>query len=184
MTEALIKSMSAPLLDLDIVINQGGWEHLPIPIEAFSREVINLTLSMADLPAELSGRETEICLVLTDDKEIHTLNRDYRGMDKPTNVLSFANLDSETADEELAQEDVPFSLGDIIIAWDTMEREALEQKKEFLDHLRHMMVHGTLHLLGYDHMEEAEAQEMEGLEIKILEKMGVKNPYTEEEFVA
>jgi rRNA maturation RNase YbeY len=122
-------------------------------------------------------------VITGDDEEIHALNRDYRGMDKPTNVLSFANLDSETADDELAQTDMPFALGDVIIAWETMEREAIEQNKKFLDHLRHMMVHGTLHLLGYDHMDDEEAHEMESLEIKILEKINVENPYAEQDFV-
>lgn len=171
-------------ISVDVVINHPAWESAAIPFEDFTQDVVGLTLSMAEIPSQLAGREIEICVVLTDDSEIHTLNRDYRGMDKPTNVLSFANLDSDNAEEELAQEGLPFSLGDVIIAWDTIQREALEQNKEFLAHLRHMMVHGTLHLLGYDHMDDEEAAEMESLEIKILEKMNVENPYADDQFVA
>ncbi|QQG35510.1 MAG: rRNA maturation RNase YbeY [Micavibrio aeruginosavorus] len=171
-------------VDIDLVVNHPAWEDTGIDLKSFADEVVGLTLAMADLPEGLSERGLEICVVLTDDSEIHSLNRDYRGMDKPTNVLSFANLDSDSANEELAQDDMPFFLGDIIIAWETMQREALEQHKEFLAHLRHMMVHGALHLLGYNHMDDEEASEMEGLEIKILEKMNVENPYAEDQFVA
>lgn len=177
--------MNAPAsFDIDLVVNHQPWDKTGIDLQGFANEVIGFTLTMADLPDELQGRAIEICVVLTDDGEIHALNRDYRGMDKPTNVLSFANLDSDSATEELAQADLPFALGDIIIAWETMQREALEQNKEFLAHLRHMMVHGTLHLLGYDHMDEEEAAEMEGLEVKILEKMNIENPYADDQFVA
>lgn len=176
--------MSNPHVSIDLVVNHPAWESAPLSLEDFAQDIIGLTLSMAELPAELAGREIEVCVVLTDDSEIHALNRDFRGMDKPTNVLSFANLDSDSAADELGLEDMPFSLGDIIIAWDTMQREAIEQHKKFEDHLSHMMVHGTLHLLGYDHMDEGEAAAMEGLEIKILEKINVENPYADDQFVA
>lgn len=176
--------MTLPHVTVDLVINHPAWESMQIQLEDFTQDVIGLTLSMADLPQELKSREIDICVVLTNDSGIHALNRDYRGVDKPTNVLSFANLDSESAIDELAQENMPFALGDVIIAWETMQREALEQKKEFLNHLRHMMVHGALHLLGYDHMENEEAHVMESLEIKILEKMNVENPYADDQFVA
>lgn len=175
--------MSASVVNVDVVINHDAWENMGVVPEDFANETISLTLSMAAMPEELRDREIDVCVVLTGDDEIHALNRDYRGMDKPTNVLSFANLDSETADDELAQEGMPFTLGDVIIAWETMEREAIEQNKKFLDHLRHMMVHGTLHLLGYDHMDDEEAHEMESLEIKILKKVNVENPYAEQDFV-
>ncbi|MCM2343778.1 MAG: rRNA maturation RNase YbeY [Alphaproteobacteria bacterium] len=177
--------MSAPSsVDIDLVVNHPAWDKVGISLESFADEVISLTLTMAILPEVLHGRALEVCVVLSNDAEIHALNRDYRGIDKPTNVLSFANLDSDSAADELVQADMPFALGDIIIAWETMQREALEQHKEFLAHLRHMMVHGTLHLLGYDHMDDEEAAEMEGLEVKILEKMSIKNPYADDQFVA
>lgn len=106
----------------------------------------------------------EIAVVLADDAFAQQLNRDYRGKDKPTNVLSFPN-------DEAGQ------LGDIVLAFETVEREAAEQGKSFKHHAVHLLVHGTLHLLGYDHEIEKEAARMEKLEIKILDKLGVANPY-------
>lgn len=164
---------------VDLIINHPEWEDIGIDPDDFAQDVVSLTLKRAKLPNEMIDRDMEVCIVLTNDAEIHALNRDYRGMDKPTNVLSFATLDSD----EDVPEDIPYPLGDVIIAWETMKREALEQDKEFLDHLRHMMVHGTLHLIGYDHLDDAEAAEMEGLEIEILKEMNVENPYAETDFV-
>lgn len=169
---------------VDLVVNHEAWEETGLELDEFAEDVIADALAMAEIPEELAGREIEVCVVLTNDAEIHELNRDYRGMDKPTNVLSFANLESDSAADELAMEDMPFALGDVIIAWETMQREAVEQHKKFEDHLRHMLVHGALHLLGYDHMTEEEAAEMEGLEIRILEKMSVENPYADDQNVA
>ncbi|HEY0900779.1 MAG TPA: rRNA maturation RNase YbeY [Micavibrio sp.] len=176
--------MPAPHVHVDLIVNHEPWEDTGLELDDFAEDVIAQALAMAELPEELDGREIEVCVVLTDDSEIHALNRDFRNMDKPTNVLSFANLESDSAADELAMEDMPFSLGDVIIAWETMQREALEQHKKFEHHLRHMLVHGALHLLGYDHMNEEEAAEMEGLEIRILEKMGVENPYADDQNVA
>lgn len=106
----------------------------------------------------------EISIVLTNDDEIHALNKKYRNIDKPTNVLSF-----ELEDDIL--------LGDIYIALDTVAREAKEANISIEDHTAHMIVHGVLHLLGYDHIKEEEAKVMEAKEIKILKKIGIKNPY-------
>lgn len=107
--------------------------------------------------------EAEASIVLADDDFVQILNRDYRGKDKPTNVLSFP-------------QDLPL-LGDIVLAYETIAREAEEQEKSFDDHLLHLTIHGTLHLLGFDHIDDDEAEEMEGLEIVILDQLGVKNPY-------
>lgn len=105
----------------------------------------------------------EASVVLANDDFIQTLNRDYRGKDKPTNVLSFP-------------QDLPL-LGDLIFAHETLKRECVEQEKSFDDHFLHLVIHGTLHLLGYDHIDDDEAEEMEALEIKLLDGLGVKNPY-------
>lgn len=99
-----------------------------------------------------------------DDTEIRELNHQFRGQDKPTNVLSFPD-------------GVDGYLGDIAISLETIKREAIEQQKSPDDHLAHMVVHGVLHLLGYDHENDADATEMETLEINILAKMGIDNPY-------
>jgi probable rRNA maturation factor len=118
-----------------------------------------------------------IDILLTDDAEMRELNRDWRGQDKPTNVLSFAALDDD--ESPLPPEPVPVPLGDIAVAFETVEREAKEQKKAFADHLAHMIVHGVLHLLGYDHQDEAEASVMERLERTVLTGMGAPDPYAE-----
>lgn len=132
------------------------------------------TLNNAILPKAALGRDLEISIVLANDDLVQVLNREYRNKDKPTNVLTFATLDSE----EVSTEGI-LNLGDVILAHETIEREAQEQGKFPLDHIKHLTVHGVLHLLGYDHIEEDEANDMETLEIRILEHLGVQNPYTE-----
>jgi len=113
--------------------------------------------------------EAELTLRITDSEEVQTLNRTYRDQDKPTNVLSFpADLPPEL--------EIPL-LGDIIISAEVVEREAIEQGKSSEAHWAHMVVHGTLHLLGYDHIDDHEAQEMESLETEILISMGYPAPY-------
>lgn len=121
---------------------------------------------------ELPQTETELSLVLTDDASIREINAQWRNKDKPTNVLSFPAF-------EVAAGDAPGPmLGDIIIARETVEREAVDEQKTFDQHLHHMIVHGLLHLLGYDHEDEEEAEEMEGLEREILHALAIPDPYT------
>lgn len=122
---------------------------------------------------EIAGfmKPTEITLRFTTNEEVQTLNRDFRDKDQPTNVLSFP---FEVPDFLLDEEP---TLGDIIIAMPVIVEEAKEQQKTIHDHLAHMTIHGTLHLLGFDHIEDEEAEEMEALEIQILESLGIKNPY-------
>ncbi len=121
---------------------------------------------VAAVAAKIGGacKGAEVSIVLTDDDEIHSLNREYRNIDKPTNVLSF-----ELGDDIL--------LGDIYISLDTVRREAKAQGISVEHHTAHMVVHGVLHLLGFDHLDDAQAQEMEGLEVKALRNLGIENPY-------
>ena len=121
---------------------------------------------------ELPVKQAEVSILLTNDEAVHALNKEYRGVDKPTNVLSFAALDDE--DEPIVE---PLLLGDIAVAFETTGREAKEQGCSLADHLFHLIVHGMLHLIGYDHIEDDEACEMEALEIDILAKNGIGNPY-------
>ena len=115
--------------------------------------------------------EHALCIRLCDLSESQTLNLTYRGKDKPTNVLSFpAQLD-----EQFAHDDMP--LGDLAICWPVLVTEAGEQGKQPLHHLAHLLVHGILHLLDYDHEADAQAQIMEALEVHILAELGVENPY-------
>jgi probable rRNA maturation factor len=112
-------------------------------------------------------------VTLTDDSEQQTLNRTWRGKDAPTNVLAFPAADTDFA----VPEGAPLLLGDVVLAFETVSREADEQGKPLADHLRHLVVHGVLHLLGDDHENAADAAIMEAREIAILEEMGVPNPY-------
>ena len=113
----------------------------------------------------------ELSIVLTDDAEQQQLNKEWRGIDKPTNVLSFPQIEPFG--------DVAGILGDIVLARETLEREAEELQLPFTHHFTHLVVHGFLHVLGYDHIEESDALQMEGLETKILETLGIPDPYFE-----
>jgi probable rRNA maturation factor len=111
----------------------------------------------------------ELAIVLTDDAAIRSLNRDWRSKDKPTNVLSFPAPRNGR--------ETPHHLGDIVIAYQTTAREAVAEHKPFRHHLAHLAVHGFLHLLGYDHEADDEAELMESLEIAVLARLQVPNPY-------
>ena len=122
-------------------------------------------------------RRTEVSVVLADDALVRRLNRQWRRIDAATNVLSFPSLDEELPPK------APFLLGDVVLAYETVSREAQEQGKDIADHLRHLVVHGILHLLGYDHDEPGEAEQMEALETQVLARLGVADPYAERQAV-
>lgn len=127
-------------------------------------------------------KRAEISILLASDDRIHELNARFRDKDTATNVLSFppTPVTRETIHSVLDSQDVPM-LGDIIIAFQTMKKEAKELDKPLEHHLRHLVVHAVLHLLGYDHIEDEDADIMEGEEVKLLEKWGIPNPYIDEE---
>ena len=114
--------------------------------------------------AGYKNHDVEVSLVLADDTFVQDLNKKWRGKDKPTNVLSFPQDEEST-------------LGDVIMAYETVAAEAQEQGKSFADHAVHLTVHGILHLIGHDHENDHEAEDMESLEISILAHLGIKNPY-------
>ena len=118
------------------------------------------------------GDEVEMTVRIVDEPESHELNLTYRGKDRPTNVLSFP---FECPDEV----ELPL-LGDLVICRQVVEREAAEQEKPLMAHWAHMVVHGSLHLLGYDHIEDDEAEEMESLETQIMQGLGFDDPYLAE----
>lgn len=118
---------------------------------------------------DLDKGESELLIRVVDEAEIQDLNKRYRDKDRPTNVLSFPSDLPIEIDESI--------LGDVVICTSVVTNEAAAQNKTFENHLTHMAIHGTLHLLGFDHIEESDANEMEALEIKILEKIKIDNPY-------
>jgi probable rRNA maturation factor len=123
-----------------------------------------------------AGRPVELSVVLTNDEEVRGLNAEWRGKDKPTNVLSFPQAEAG----ELDDADTPgpeLMLGDIVLARETCAREAEEKALPLASHATHLLVHGTLHLLGYDHLDDETAEDMEAREIRALARLGLANPY-------
>ena len=167
----------APSTGIAVAIEADGWSDALSDPEALVTEAACAALAAAcpDLgPATVS-------LLLAGDQAVSALNRDWRGKDGPTNVLSFPATDTLAGEVPEPEFDgVPLELGDIALAFETCQREAIEQLKTLADHTTHLTVHGVLHLLGYDHVVEAEAERMEALETRILAGLGIADPYAEE----
>ena len=167
---------------LNLTVNEPAWLQVLPDVETISGEVFSQVLDYVGSHEEIdflqSGKNINVNLCLGNDDEVQALNREFRGKDKPTNVLSFANIDDESfADEWSDGEEI--ELGDIIIALETMQAEAGNQNLTLHDHYCHLFAHGLLHLLGYDHIEADEAEHMESFEIAILKQMNINNPYEE-----
>jgi probable rRNA maturation factor len=157
----------SPKLDLDILVEAGDWPaETETEIEALARRAIGA--AFAELGATGS---TEVSLVLTDDAHIRKVNAAWRGKDKPTNVLSFPAVSS------ISGRRLPPLLGDIVIARETVAREAALENKLFDHHLTHLIIHGLLHLVGHDHEDDAEAELMEGIERRALARLAISDPY-------
>lgn len=171
-------------VSVDVTISRPAWNKLDFDAEELARKIVPLAFDKAARPAALGNHEAEISVKLTDDKEIKVLNRDYRGKDKPTNVLSFATLDENENAPSSPVCALPYAIGDIVIAYETVKREADAMDIPFRDHYTHLLIHGTLHLLGYDHEQEKDAKRMETLEILILKGLGIENPYAHPNFMA
>jgi len=158
-----VSPQRASPLQIDIQTQSLLWDAQPLAAQTV-REAIGAAAST------LSTADGEVSIVLTNDSAIRELNHNWRGIDKPTNVLSFpASGQTVGGDARL--------LGDIIIAYETLERECDDEKHIFLHHLAHLAVHGFLHLIGYDHQTDVQAEEMEGLESKIMMRLNLPDPY-------
>jgi probable rRNA maturation factor len=159
---------------IDIASACVGWQRLCPDVRRLARNTARaaLTDSIAAM-AVTSPARVELGIMLTDNAGQQQLNQKYRGKRAPTNVLAFPSWDRSTR----LPCGAPLLLGDVVLALEMVEREAADQGKTFADHFRHLVVHGILHLLGWDHQGEAAAAEMEALEISILAKLGVPDPY-------
>jgi probable rRNA maturation factor len=156
---------------IDILVDSPLWK-----TQRGLKAVLQRAIGEAAAMAATSGGE--LAIVLTDDSAIRALNRDWRGKDQPTNVLSFPACDTLPASRRAgAQRGRVRLLVDIVIAYETMAREALAEHRPFRHHLAHLAVHGFLHLVGHDHAADAEADAMEALEIAVLARLDVPNPY-------
>lgn len=155
----------------------GAWANaLPEAEDMAVRAAAAAFAAAGPAAAALAARgPVEMAVVLADDAEVRDLNARWRGKDRPTNVLSFPSLDPD----EIASQprDMPVLLGDVVLAYETCAREAAEQGKSLADHVCHLVVHGTLHLVGYDHETDADAAVMEPLETRILAGLGIADPY-------
>ena len=148
---------------VDIAVTSNLWGGAPK-----AEAVVLSSIHACSATFEDPDGDAEVSVVLCDDAEIRRLNKQWRGKDKATNVLSFPPPPGPGADRHR---------GDIVIAFETVAREAVEERKPFDAHLAHMVVHGYLHLAGYDHESDPEAEEMEQLEREILSTLGIADPY-------
>lgn len=158
----LAKPKPQSALSVEIDVQSPLWAQQPS-----AEQTVRAAIAAA---AALSTSGGEVSILLTDDSAVRILNRDWRGIDKPTNVLSFPSP------KNLAQGEAAI-LGDIVIAYETLKRESDDEDRDFLHHLTHLTVHGYLHLLGYDHQTDAEAAAMEALESKIMTHMQLPDPW-------
>ncbi len=163
---------------IEVAVGNGAWRSAVTDPEAICHRAATAALHAAAEAFFATGvpDRLEVSIRLTDDAEVQALNRTWRGQDKPTNVLSFEGDDPNLVDL-LAPSDAPWLLGDVVLAFETVAREALAEDRPIAAHLAHLVVHGVLHLLGHDHEDDAEATTMEGLESRIVEGLGYADPY-------
>lgn len=157
------------MADVDLTVERADarWPAgLPERLDPLVRRALAFAGKLAE-PAELS-------VLLTDDETVRGFNRDYRGKDRPTNVLTFALTE---ADGPAALPGQPIVLGDVLLAFETVASEARHENKSLENHVFHLVTHGVLHLLGYDHQVEEDASEMERLETAILDEFAIADPY-------
>ena len=163
-------------MSLEIMLDTDAeWDSSGASWDAIAETALHAAIAESAFPQlGKSEREVEVSLALTTDAEVHDLNRQWRGKDKPTNVLSFPMADARDLE---ASDGPPLMLGDIALAHETCAREAQEKGLALEQHATHLVVHGMLHLLGYDHQDDATASDMEAREIRAMARLGHPDPY-------
>lgn len=157
-----------PLPAIEIAVESPLWDALPA-VDDLVRRAVAAALDAEDLDF---AEGAELSVLLADDARVRELNRDWRGKDQPTNVLSFPAAEpDEIADSPM--------IGDVALAYETLAREAERDGVALGDHFQHLVVHGVLHLFGYDHIEDGEAEIMEDAERRALASIGISDPYQE-----
>ncbi|MBE6447141.1 MAG: rRNA maturation RNase YbeY [Alphaproteobacteria bacterium] len=175
-------------MNTEIIFEDNSWMEC-------CRDDINTAAEAVFAQLNLKHDDVEICFLCTNDESVRILNKTYRGVDRPTNVLSFpadsyddedssctceANTSCDCKICNCKDDKPPCLLGSVAFAFETIRDESMNQNKSFDDHLKHLVVHSVLHLLGYDHIDDEDAKKMEELETKILSNMGVNDPYDSE----
>ena len=168
----------AAALELEVLIEEAAWGAVVPDAEALCRSAAQAAWSIG-APSLMgsSGEPTTACLLLASDERVRALNRDFRGRDVPTDVLSFPSFEPDVL-AAVGAEGPPPVIGDIVIALQTTLADAVSDGRSMNDHLRHLVVHGMLHLLGYDHETDEDAAAMEALEVRILAGLGIADPYS------
>lgn len=169
-------------LHLDISVDFEKWQEALANYQELANKVIEqITQNVSEGKALQKFDHIELSIVLCDDALINKLNNDYRQQDKPTNVLSFPGLSPEQIEKYLRLSDnpadIPHILGEIYIAYETISQEAEIAGISIENHFAHLIMHGTLHLLGFDHIEDWQADKMEQIETKLLFNLGIDDPY-------
>ena len=174
--------MSDPEIIVGLMIMDPAWRDIDIKtdFENFIETMARSAFLSADTEWLPKSDVIDISIVLTNDDNIQEINAEYRNKDKPTNVLSFPQLSPDESDLTALEKLDFLPIGDVILARETILREADEQNKSVDAHIAHMIVHGVLHLLGYDHIDDSDAERMESLEGLILNGLGFDNPYDDQ----
>jgi probable rRNA maturation factor len=162
---------------LQIEIANEAWKNVK-GLTKRLEQASDLTLAVLPAPLLPAAKQAQMTLLLTTDKAVQTLNHDYRGLNKPTNVLSFPHYERREL-IKLGKRGEPLYVGDIAVAYQYMAKEARVEHKILLDHLTHLLIHGVLHLFGYDHDTSGKAARMESLEKQVMATLGLPDPYAE-----
>lgn len=162
-------------INIDLLIQDRQWKKEEDINLNLMEDIFKIVFNYLKIP--MCKRNIEISITLTDDENIRVLNKDYRRKDKATNVLTFSLYEKKANILEDMEKLPLMSLGDIVFSYGTVKKEAKEQNKDFKNHFVHLLIHSYLHLFSYDHIKEKDRKVMERLEIEILEKLDIKNPY-------